>query len=296
MIRNVIFYVIIFLVFGCSKENLLQTPSFQKGAIIFDYQNIENDTLNASQRIYDEQIDLYFTGWGVYEDIIFPGTSIEWSMNHQTNNSTNTKTLHCAIIGGDQYNNVFFTNTKALKWQGEPWQYQEAKYLVYELDLYIDGELDCANPDEATIEGVELTWQHIALPFSHGFGVQFSKSGEWRFWNNEQGVDEKPIGWESFSPKINQCLSPKKWHSIKLESYITENSIVYKSMTIDNQEFDLQNTILPYVKAKDGWVENFIQIGMQINGNKSVKSTTGVDAVAVILDNVHFKGYQLLHE
>ena len=67
-------------------------------------------------------------------------------------------------------------------------------------------------------------------------------------------------------------------------------------MTIDNQEFDLQNTILPYVKAKDGWVENFIQIGMQINGNKSVKSTTGVDAVAVILDNFHFIGYQLLQE
>ena len=294
MIKKVIFFASVLLIFGCSKENPLQVSSYQKGELIFDYQNIENDTLNASQRIYDEQLDLFYTGWGVYEDIIFPGTTINWSLDH-TNSSNNIK-LHCAITGGDQYNNVFFTNTKALKWQGEPWQYQEAKYLVYELDLYIDGELDCSNSDLATIEGIELTWQHIELPFSHGFGLQFSKAGEWRFWNDEQDADNKPIGWQSFSSKINYCLSPKEWHTIKLESYITENTIVYKSMIIDNEIFSLQNTTLPYVNAKNGWVENFIQIGMQINGNKSVKNSVGVDPVAVTLDNVNFRGYQLIKE
>jgi len=294
MIKKVIFFASVLLIFGCSKENPLQVSSYQKGELIFDYQNIENDTLNASQRIYDEQLDLFYTGWGVYEDIIFPGTTINWSLDH-TNSTSNIK-LHCAITGGDQYNNVFFTNTKALKWQGEPWQYQEAKYLVYELDLYIDGELDCSNSDLATIEGIELTWQHIELPFSHGFGLQFSKAGEWRFWNDEQNADNMPIGWQSFSPKINYCLSPKEWHTIKLESYITENTIVYKSMIIDDEVFSLQNTTLPYVNAKNGWVENFIQIGMQINGNKSVKNSVGVDPVAVILDNVNFRGYQLIKE
>lgn len=294
-----IFLMLISLLFiQCKKENATSPTIFVKGSPVFLYQKIENDTLNANQNLYDSQLDLFYTGWGVYEDIIFPNTTIEWSMNHNQDIQLDGQSLKCSITGGDKYNNVFFTNTKALRWEGDDWKYKKAKYLEYELDLFIEGNLDCNQPDDATIEGIELTWQHIEIPYSHGFGVQFSKGGEWRYWNHLQDNDGQPIAWESFSPAINYCLTPMQWHRIKLVGYITDSNIVYHSMIIDGTSFDLSEKTLSHTKVADGWVENFIQIGMQINGNKAVDLTHGhgVDPVSVYLDNVSFNGFELIEK
>lgn len=297
--REIIFYLLIsFLFIQCKKENLANTSNLVKGSPVFQYHHIEQDTLNADQNLYDDQLDLFYTGWGVYEDIIFPNTTIEWSMEHDFNTQLDGQSLKCSITGGDKYNNVFFTNTTALRWEGDDWKYKKAKYLEYELDLYIEGILDCTQPDDATIEGIELTWQHIEIPYSHGFGVQFSKGGEWRYWNHQKDNNNQPIAWESFSPKINYCLTPMEWHRIKLIGYITETTIVYHSMVIDDNSFNLNNKTLPHALVEEGWVENFIQIGMQINGNKAIDLTHGhgVDPVSVYIDNVTFNGFELEEE
>jgi len=288
--KQTLIWITIGLLLSCKEK---EDPVYHKGEVVFSYTHIEDDTIADGTRLWDEDQQLYYTGWSVYEDIIFPNTTIEWSMEHSPDIALAGNSLKCAITGGDEYNNVFYTNTKALRWEGDPWKYRDAAYLEYALDLYIAGVLNCSEPDQATIEGMELTWQHILIPYSHGFGVQFSKGGEWRYWNDNRNLENKPVGWQSFSPVVKQCLTPNEWHHILLEGYISDNQIVYKTLAIDDKTFDLSSVRLPYTEATAGWVENFLQIGMQINGNRAVDATHGhgVDPVAVYIDNVTFKGY-----
>lgn len=296
-IRYRVCLFLVLLGMSCRKEST-EAGKWQKGDMVFKYEQLEGDTIGAEGRLYDETSALYFTGWGVYEDIIFPGTGIDWSISHVAAPAVEGASLKCMITGGDPYNNVFFTNTCALRWEGDPWVHQSAKYLVYELDVYIEGKLDCNEPDTATIEGLELTWQHIEIPYSHGFGVQFSKGGEWRYWDDQMDALGQAKGWRSFSPELFYCLIPNQWHHIQLEGYVTPSEIVYHRMRIDEIVFDLTSARLPYVPATEGWVENFLQIGMQINGNKATESAHGhgVDPVAVYLDNVTYTGFTLLEE
>ncbi|MEZ5072284.1 MAG: hypothetical protein R2751_15305 [Bacteroidales bacterium] len=233
---------------------------------------------------------------GVYEDIIFPGTTIEWTLAYETGIRLDGVSLECAITGETVTTTCSSPTPGALRWEGEDWPYKEATWLVYEMDFYVDATLDCDRPDQATVEGLEFTWQHICLPWSHGFGVQFSKGGEWRYWNDEKDSDGKALGWVSFSPAIDQCIGPGEWHHLVLEGYVTESHIQYHSMVLDDKEFDLSSAKLPLVAATEGWVENFIQIGMQINGNQAVEEGhgEGVDPVTVWVDNVEFKGYKSL--
>jgi len=163
------------------------------------------------------------------------------------------------------------------------------------LDFYIDGVADCDNPNNSTLEGIEFTWQHILIPISYGFGVQWSKGGEWRYWNDEFDPQAgKAVGWESFSPQINTCLTANTWHHIKLIGEQLNEGSHYISMEINGQVFDISNISLSRADVQSGWVENFLQVGMQINGNQALDVTHGhgVDPVKVYLDNVTFRGYR----
>ena len=271
-----------------------ETPTFTKGAQIFAFTQLEEDSIHQGNRFTYPNSTLQFTGWGVYEDIIFEGTNIEWSLEKVNSTAvTEDKWLKCAITGGDPYNNVFFTNTCALRWEGEDWEFEAAQYLEYELDFFIEGTIDCSNPDIATIEGIEFTWQHILLPHSHGLGVQWSKGGAWRFWNDEQDDSGHVIGWQDFEPKISSCLTANEWHHIKLTGYFQDDILQYEHMELNGTVYDLSSAKLMAVNAQSGWVENFLQIGMQINGNTATDTNHGhgVDPVVVYLNNVSFKGY-----
>ncbi len=292
--KKQIWLLILVFIFGCSDDEPLEItiPTLTS---VFEYNNIEDDPISDGTRQTNPTTGLDYTGWGVYEDIIFPGTTIEWSVDHATQPALEGQSLECAITGGDRYNNAFFTNTIALKWEGEDWLYKDANYLEYELDFYIDGVTDCNNPNNSTLEGIEFTWQHILIPISYGFGVQWSKGGEWRYWNDEFDPQAgKAVGWESFSPQINTCLAANTWHHIKLIGEQLNEGSHYISMEINGQVFDISNISLDRAEVQSGWVENFLQVGMQINGNQALDVTHGhgVDPVKVYLDNVTFRGYR----
>lgn len=280
--KSILLVVLLFSLFACNKD---EEPGPTE---LFSYCNIEEQEIAGERRYTNQVTELEYTGWGVYEDIIFSGTAIEWSMKHEEMDEK--AVLACAITGGDAYNNVFFTNTVAIAWEELAWPYKNVKSFEYSLDFYIEGELNCDSPNESTLEGIEFTWQHVIAPDSYGFGVQYSKGGEWRYWEDEIDPESgKPNAWQSFSPAITGCLATKVWNQLVLQGEVFENGIRYTSMTLNGNEFDLSSAIVGTAKIPDSWVENFLQVGVQLNGNKAIDLShgEGVDPVTVYLDKVN---------
>lgn len=288
--RIIILLLISLLFFSCNEDESKTEPIALQ--TVLTYENIEDFPLENGSRYTHQNSTLQYTGWGVYEDIIFPGTTILWDMQHVNSPALNGQSLECAITGGDRYNNAFYTNTVAMRWEGEDWEYDNLKQLIYELDFYIDGNIDCQNPNDSQLEGLEFTWQHIELPLSYGFGVQWSKGGEWRFWNDEKDTQGNTLAWQSFSPDINTCIEGNTWHHLKLIGDIVGDGIKYVSMELNGQFFDLSSATVGRSEVPSSWVENFLQVGMQINGNEALDTSHGhgTDPISVYLDNVTLIG------
>jgi len=58
-----------------------------------------------------------------------------------------------------------------MKYMKEIWPYTKASLLVYDLNFYIDGNIDCLIPNNSQLEGIEFTWQHSLVPHAGLFGV-----------------------------------------------------------------------------------------------------------------------------
>ena len=230
------------------------------------------------------------TGWGVYEDIIFEGTSIQWSMDQI--NYQDEPVLKCDITGGDAYNNVFFTNTVAIRWEQLDWYFEDAQQFEYSLEFYPSSEINCDNADESLIEGLEFTFQHVKVPISWGWGLQWSKTNTWSYWDDQKSSD-KVIGWKNIQ-NVKECLCWDKWNTIKIIGIQDGNDVIYKSIQINENKISV-DIRLPSVTIPEDWAENFIQVGFQINGNKAILKTHqhGVDPSSVLLKNLDLNVYAL---
>lgn len=268
------------LLLGCKKE-----PIGPQKLLLWSFENIELEPI-AERRV---QTDWEKSGWGIYEDIIFPGDEIEWNVSHDQLESV--PVLNCQITGGDAYNNVFFTNTIASKSEGSEWYFQEANYFEFEIEFYPATFIDCDNSDRSQIEGMEFTFQHVIIPDSWGWGIQWSKTNTWSYWD-DQKIDSKPRGWVNM-PTLDGCLSWNTWNRLSLSGKQSGNQLIYQRLSVNEQTIDL-NIQLPSVTVPDGWAENFIQVGFQINGNKALLTDhqQGVDPVTIFLKNVNLKVYE----
>jgi hypothetical protein len=249
----------------------------------FQYSFISIEDLPIAQNEQLENWDT--TGWGVYEDIIFDGTEIQHHMEHDET-TFNTKVLKTQITGGDAYNNAFFTNTIAKRWEELNWYFDDALEFEYILDFYPEVEINCSVSDWSEVEGLEFTMQHVIIPESWGWGIQWSKTNTWSFWNDEK-INDEAIGWENIN-NVNDCILPYEWNSIKIKGIIQNNTLRYTSLSINNNNHDL-NIVLSSVSVPEGWSENFIQVGFQINGNSAILNNHnhGVDPVTVYLNNLN---------
>lgn len=293
--QKLIFIVLIALCttnISCTKnlESIKNIPQTK----LFSFQNIEEQPLQTQSRYIDPISQLEYTGWGVYEDIIFPETTILWEMKPALFDSK--KTLSLAIKGGDAYNNVFFTNTVAMAWEQKEWPYKNTNKLVYHIKFYLPDAFNCSNPNASKLEGLEFTFQHLLIPNSFGYGLQYSKSGEWRYWNDEKDPKtEIALAWQSFSPKLTTCLSNHHWYELTIEGTLVNQGVRYTKMILDGTEFNLGNAQTQSVSSPEGWVENFLQVGVQLNGNTATESVheQGVDPVQIYIDELSLEGYNV---
>jgi hypothetical protein len=242
----------------------------------------------------DPATGLQHTAWGVYEDIMYPGTDITWDIGHVTSPSRDGSALKCAITGGDQYNNIFCNTTIAKRWTGAAWPYYGAKRLVYSLWFYVDGTIDCQNPNRSTIEGLEFGWQHTLIPVKHEFAVQWSKGGAWRYWDATiDPATGRPRAWKAFPAPIAFCLADRTWHQIQFESYFLGDDSYYTAMLLDGVRYKLAPVKVGRAQTAEGWHENFLQLSVQINGNTALDGSRRVDPVTVYLDQVRLEGFTL---
>lgn len=262
---------------SCQKDdNTHVSNSFQ-----YSFSSIEDMPIDQNEQL--ENWDT--TGWGVYEDIIFDGTEIQHHMEHDET-TFNTKVLKTQITGGDAYNNAFFTNTVAKRWEELDWYFNDALEFEYALDFYPEVGINCSVSDWSEVEGLEFTLQHVIILESWGWGIQWSKTNTWSFWNDEK-IDGEVIGWENIT-NVNDCISPNSWNSIQIKGIIQNNTLRYTSLSINNINHQL-NIELNSVNVPEGWSENFIQVGFQINGNSAILNNHnhGVDPVTVYLNNLN---------
>jgi len=262
---------------SCQKDdNTTAANTFQ-----YSFTSIEDLPIAQNEQL--ENWDT--TGWGVYEDIIFDGTEIQHHMEHDET-TFNTKVLKTQITGGDAYNNAFFTNTIAKRWEELNWYFNDAIEFEYTLDFYPEVGINCSFSDWSEVEGLEFTMQHVIIPESWGWGIQWSKTNTWSFWNDEK-INDEAIGWENIN-YVNDCIFPNEWNSIKIKGIIKNNTLRYTSLNINNNNHEL-NIVLSSVNVPEGWSENFIQVGFQINGNSAILNNHnhGVDPVTVYLNNLN---------
>lgn len=271
------FLVIFLILFSCQENSDDVVPeSFE-----YRFINIEQQPIEQIQELNDWET----TGWGVYEDIIFDDTIILHNIEHESS-AFNTPTLKTQITGGDQYNNVFFTNTIAKRWEELDWYFGNAKVFEFSLEFYPEVGIDCSQSDLSEVEGLEFTAQHVIIPDSWGWGFQWSKTNTWSYWNDEK-VNGQPIGWENLEG-INDCIISNEWNKIKFKGTIENNTLSYDYLEINNHSYNL-NVVLNKVTIPEGWSENFIQVGFQINGNAATldNHNHGVDPVTVYLNNLN---------
>lgn len=264
---------------SCERES----DSIFKNNIEYQFSDIEEMPIDQIQEMNQWET----TGWGVYEDIIINGTNILYDIEHDET-SFSSRTLKTEITGGDRYNNVFFTNTIAKQWEELDWYFNDAKIFEYNLEFFPDVGINCEMSDLSEVEGFEFTAQHVIIPNSWGWGIQWSKTNTWSYWNDEK-VNGEIIGWENLY-NIDACIFPNEWNTIKIIGTINNDFLSYDRLEINSEVFNI-NVSLNMVEVPEGWSENFIQVGFQINGNDAIRTdhNHGVDPVKVYLDNLNLK-------
>lgn len=254
---------------------------------VFVYDDI--DEIGAAG--VDPVTGLEHTAWGVYEDIMTPGTRIAWEIGQVTSPSRDGSALKCAITGGDQYNNIFCNSTIAKRWQGASWPYHAARRLVYSLWFYVDGTINCDQPNRSTIEGIEFGWQHTLIPVKHEFAVQWSKGGVWRYWDaTTDPATGRPRAWRPFPRPIVHCFTDHAWHQIQFESYLLSDTSVYSVMRMDGVTYDGGAPSVGRVATPTVWHENFLQVSVQVNGNTALDGSRRVDPVQVYAEQIRLEG------
>ena len=226
------------------------------------------------------------TGWTTYKDIMFPGTDIEGKVVTKNKFATRKNVLKCRITGGDAYNNLFFTNTLAKQLKSEQWNFTQANAFTYSMDFYIDNNIDCKTPNLSELEGLEFIFQKAMPPYSFLWGLQWSKSNVWSYWDDTR-IKKKVKGWVRIR-EINACMKQRDWNTIQITGYQNDYELFYDNLYLNNETFPLnfkiQKSTLP-----TNFVENYLQVGFQINGNKAIRQDhrNGTDPVNVYLDNVN---------
>jgi hypothetical protein len=271
--------LLVLALFNCKEDT--QPPTLN---LLYSFDDIELDLIETRTT----QKNWQSTGWGIYEDIIFPGTGILWQVSHET--FDNEEVLACDIVGGDAYNNVFFTNTLAAQWEGLEWYFKKASYFEYELMFFPAHRIACDHPDLSEIEGLEFTFQHVVIPDSWGWGVQWSKTNTWSYWD-DQPDNGKPKGWVNIDG-IQSCIEWNQWNSLKIIGSQTKNTLIYEQLIVNGASINM-NKEISKVNVSEEWAENFVQIGFQINGNKAIRTDHdhGVDPVRIYLKNVSLNVY-----
>lgn len=223
-------------------------------------------------------------GWSIYKDIIFPGTNIYGKLQHNNAFLPGSTVLNCSITGGDAYNNLFFTYTLAKKWMGEPWAFTKANAFTYSMDFYIDSYVDCNTPNLSQLEGLEFIFQQAMPPASFLWGLQWSKSNVWSYWDDTK-VNRRAKGWVQI-PGLNACMVNKQWNHISITGHRNESGLYYDSLLLNNNSFAI-NSFVPKAYLPPAWAENYLQVGFQINGDKAIRSNHkhGTDPVRVMLNN-----------
>jgi len=269
------------LLFSCSQYHY---PKVSTPVLIHTFRSMEDSTINESNNnIYGIN-----EGWNIYKDIIFAGTKIEGTISSTQSFIPGDTVLNCRITGGDTYNNLFFTYTLAKKLATEKWHFSEANEFVYSLDFFIDNYLDCSYPNNSELEGLEFTFQQSMPPYSFLWGIQWSKSNIWSYWDDTK-IKGKATGWIKL-PGLNNCMLNKEWNNIYIIGHRDQTGLYYDSLCLNNschllKKFVAKNLLPPT------WVENYLQVGFQINGNKAIRKDHihGVDPVSAYLNNIQLQ-------
>ncbi len=226
------------------------------------------------------------TGWETYKDIMFPGTDIEGKAVTKNKFADRKDVLKCRITGGDAYNNIFFTNTLAKQLKTKHWNFTTANAFSYGMDFYVDNNIDCKTPNLSELEGLEFIFQKAMPPYSYLWGLQWSKSNVWSYWDDTR-INKKVKGWVRIT-KINACMKQTDWNTIRITGFQNDNELFYEKLYLNNESFPLnikvQKSTLP-----TNFVENYLQVGFQINGNTAIRKghSNGTDPVNVYLDNIN---------
>lgn len=224
-------------------------------------------------------------GWNLYKDIIFPGTQIKGSLSKNRKMLPGITLLNCSIRGGDAYNNLFFTYTLAKKWMGETWAFVAANAFEYRMEFFVQNKIDCTSPNLSELEGLEFTFQQAMPPASFLWGLQWSKSNTWSYWD-----DTKPTGvtkgWVPI-PNLHACVRYQQWNQLRFTGHRSDAGLYYDTIILNEVVFGI-NVFVPKASLPPNWAENYLQVGFQINGNKAIRNNHphGVDPVTVLLNNV----------
>lgn len=225
------------------------------------------------------------TGWGLYKDIMFPGTTIRGKLAHKHRFLPGNRVLSCRITGGDAYNNLFFTSTLARKWRKVPWAFTTVNTFSYSLDFYINSFVDCIDSDNSEPEGLEFIFQQAMPPVSFLWGLQWSKNNTWSYWD-DQKFNGRARGWVPLAG-IHPCMLSKEWNQLVMTGHRTGDSLYYEGFHLNGSYFAL-NAAVPAVLLPVNWADNYLQVGIQLNGNKATRQhhRQGTDPVEVLLNNV----------
>lgn len=231
---------------------------------------------------------LITTGWGIYEDIIIPNTTIEGEMTWITNNALDGSAIRCAITGGQPYNGYYCSNTVA-KLNGSlgDYPYEGMNWLEFELDFYVEGEIDCPLNRNSDLEAIEFVWQFSSPEKSFGFGILYASfEGRFYHWTYE-GV------WRPFEPDITLCLTGNEWHHVRFLTSMMDDKINYHAMILDGEQISLHNTQLDHFGPFVEWKDTFIGLGVQIDGTARKDDPSKAQPAALIIDNVTLTGLKV---
>ncbi len=266
----------------CMHSAVAQQPVEKSHPVLLHhYQSLEDSSIGQS---HHTPLDIN-EGWSIYKDIIFPGTSIKGKLQHNNSFLPGSKLLNCSITGGDAYNNLFFTYTLAKQWMGGPWAFTKANAFTYSMYFYIDSYVNCDTPNLTQLEGLEFIFQQAMPPASFLWGLQWSKSNVWSYWDDTK-LNRRAKGWVPI-PGLNACMLYKEWNRISITGHRNDTGLYYDTLVLNNRSFSI-NSFVPKSYLPPAWAENYLQVGFQINGDKAIRRNHkhGTDPVMVMLNKV----------
>ena len=259
----------------------------------FDHILFVYDDFDENHAGYIEpSLGLVTTGWGEYDDILIPDTTIDGEFGWVTDNTIDGRAFRCAITGGQAYNNYFCANNIAkLNGSNGEYPYDGLNWLELEMDFYVEGNIDCSQQIKSDMEGIEFVWQFTQPPKSYGFGLVYAPyKGQLRYWA-EQGT------WEPFDPPIEGvCITGNEWHHVRFVTSMLGDSINYHYMVLDGQVIDFRNQQLDTFKTFDDWKDTFLQIGVQVDSTFSEGDPNVARPVGMVIDNVKLTGLDFSFE